>query len=276
MRRCGMALFMDLPLARRLERTEGAVATSFTAVRQRLAPQLGATWHDFDGTYAVFDGADSPMTQTFGLGVFAPAAPETLSAVEAFFAQRGADTMHEVSPLAGVEAIHRLADRGYRPIELSTVLVREIDDSSAPAASGLRVRAIEDADREAWVETSVRGWSADPAVAHMIETIAETAVRNPAMVHFVVERDGAAIATASLGIHDGVALLAGASTIPSGRGLGAQGVLLAARLVEARARGCDAAMIVAAPGSTSQRNAERRGFHVAYTRTKWRLARAAA
>lgn len=32
-------------------------------------------------------------------------------------------------------------------------------------------------------------------------------------------------------------------------------------------------MLVAEPGSNSQRNAERNGFRVAYTRTKWRLAR---
>ena len=30
-------------------------------------------------------------------------------------------------------------------------------------------------------------------------------------------------------------------------------------------------MIVAQPGSGSQRNAERNGFRIAYTRTKWRL-----
>jgi hypothetical protein len=48
-------------------------------------------------------------------------------------------------------------------------------------------------------------------------------------------------------------------------------MLLAARLAEARQRGCEIAMMVTEPGSTSQRNAERRGFRVAYTRTKWRL-----
>ena len=35
--------------------------------------------------------------------------------------------------------------------------------------------------------------------------------------------------------------------------------------------GCDVAMMVAHPGSDSQRNAERKGFRIAYTRTKWRL-----
>jgi hypothetical protein len=36
--------------------------------------------------------------------------------------------------------------------------------------------------------------------------------------------------------------------------------------------GCDLAMMVAAVGSDSQRNAERNGFRIAYTRIKWRLS----
>jgi hypothetical protein len=36
--------------------------------------------------------------------------------------------------------------------------------------------------------------------------------------------------------------------------------------------GCDLAMMVTQPGSESQRNAERNGFRIAYTRTKWHRA----
>ena len=35
--------------------------------------------------------------------------------------------------------------------------------------------------------------------------------------------------------------------------------------------GCDLATMGAEPGSASQRNAERSGFRIAYTRTKWSL-----
>jgi GNAT superfamily N-acetyltransferase len=266
-------MFMDLALSRRVERLEGMVSTTFSETNQRTAPQLGHQWRDFDGTYAIFDGADSPMTQTFGLGLWSPTTAEQLTAIEAFFTDRGADTMHELSPLSGVECSALLAERGYRPHELSTVLVQSLDASLDAPASDLRVRIAETADHPAWIETSVSGWAADPLFAPLMRAMATTAAANHAMVHFLVERDGAPIATGSLGVHDGVALLAGASTIPSGRGLGAQAMLLAARLGEARRRGCDLAMMVTTPGSTSQRNAERRGFRVAYTRTKWRLAR---
>lgn len=264
---------MDLDLGRRLERAEGAAGVAFVEVRQRIEPGLGLDWQDFDGTYAMFDGVESPMTQTFGLGMFAPVSANRLSAIEEFFSRRGADTMHEVSPLAGVTTFGLLADRGYMPIELSTVLVQALDrDVEFEAPPGLRARECELAELDVWVETSVAGWSDMPEVAHLIGSIARAASRNPLAVNFLAERDGVAIATGSLVIHDRVALLAGASTIPSGRGGGAQGALLAARLTAARRRGCDVAMMVASPGSTSQRNAERRGFRVAYTRTKWRLA----
>lgn len=51
----------------------------------------------------------------------------------------------------------------------------------------------------------------------------------------------------------------------------AQTALLRARLRYAADRGCTVATVGALPGSQSQRNAEKQGFRVAYTRTKWQL-----
>lgn len=266
-----MALFMDVELARRLERTEGAVGASFLEASLRVRPEPAGAWHDFDGIYAIFDGIDSPMTQTFGLGLHGPVTPASVSAIEAFFEARGTATVHEVSPLAEVATHALLVDRGYRPIELSTVLMQELPPRALELpTSSLRVRLAEPADRDAWIETSVTGWSQDPEITLVIRSLSEIAFENRSMLHFLIERDGAPVATASLGVHEGVALLAGASTIPSARGLGAQALLLAARLAEAHRRGCALAMMVTAVGSTSQRNSERRGFRIAYTRSKWR------
>ncbi len=265
-----MPLLMDRLMARRLERAEARVGVSCVEVRQRETPEVAAVWHAFGGTYAIFDGATSPMTQSFGLGLFEPVTRDGMAELEAFFHARGAPANHEVSPLAGIETFALLVERGYRPIELGTVLVQRIAEPLEPRpAPGLAVRVCEGDDRAAWVDASVAGWSDDPAVASVIRSFVEIASRNRSMVHFVVEHGGTAVATGSLGIHDGIALLAGASTIPDARGRGAQSLLLTARIAEARRRGCDVALMVATPGSTSQRNAERRGFQVAYSRTKW-------
>ena len=55
---------------------------------------------------------------------------------------------------------------------------------------------------------------------------------------------------------------------------GLQGALLQERMRYAFEHGCDLAMMVAQAGSESQRNAERKGFRVAYTRIKWQLTAA--
>jgi GNAT superfamily N-acetyltransferase len=152
------------------------------------------------------------------------------------------------------------------------VLIQPIRDLAAAA----NVRAIDPAvEGQVFVDTAVAGWSTDPSVLAFIREVAEHAIKNRRMTHYLVEHDGAAVATGSLGIDGDIALLAGASTIPAARGRGAQAALLATRLADARRRGCTMAMIVASVGSTSQRNAEREGFRVAYTRTKWRRPRVA-
>lgn len=86
----------------------------------------------------------------------------------------------------------------------------------------------------------------------------------------LAEIGGQAIGAGGLTIHQGVALLAGASTGPEARRQGAQNALLHARLQFAAEQGCDVAMMCALPGSASQRNAERHDFRIAYTRIKWR------
>lgn len=266
-----MTLFMDRALARSLERTEGAINAAFVEARARSSPALGATHREVDGTLLMFDGPDSPMTQSFGLGLSEQVSAGSLAGMEAFFESRGAPVHHEVSPLAGIQTFRLLAERGYRPIELTTVLVQPLDASLEPPAleGGLSVRAARPEDAERWIETSVAGWGERAEVTDPIRDIATVALASLATVNFLVEREGLAIATGSLGIQGNIALLAGASTVPDHRGLGAQRALLRVRLAEAKRRGCEIAVMGAEPGSTSQRNAERNGFRVAYTRVKW-------
>jgi hypothetical protein len=88
---------------------------------------------------------------------------------------------------------------------------------------------------------------------------------------FIAELDGKPISTGTLFVYEDVAFLAGASTVPGERKKGAQNALLAARLRYAAERGCKIAMMGASPGSQSQMNAEKNGFRIAYTRTKWQL-----
>ena len=270
-------LFSDRALAQRLERTEARANAAFVEARARSEPGLGACWTDVAGTWAMFDGAGSPLTQTFGLGLFEPVGDHELSLLEAFFHSRGADVFHEVSPMADPGLLALLTARGYVPLEFSSVLTRAteapIDDAPRDLASGVvTVRAIDARDAMVWCETSVNGWRSEgEELAEFVRQFGALSSQAAGTTCFLAEQQGVPIGAAAMSIFGDVALLAGASTVPAGRRQGAQRALLAARLRHAAAAGVPLAMMAAAPGSASQRNAERQGFRMAYTRLKWRL-----
>ncbi|HVT05135.1 MAG TPA: GNAT family N-acetyltransferase [Thermoanaerobaculia bacterium] len=266
--------FIDINLARRIERAEGKTNADFVTTRARLFPSSGAGMLERGGAYALFDGADSPLTQTFGLGVFSEPTNEDLEAIESFFQERGGPVHHEVSPLAAKSTLELLNSRGYEPFEFTSVLIRPVDAPlavSRPDKARLTVRIAGKEEAGLWSEKAAEGWGATPDLAEFLKEIGGITVASRDAIPYFCEVDGQPIATATLCIQDGVAILAGASTVPAHRNQGAQLALLEARLRLAAERGCDLALMGAEPGGPSQRNAERQGFRIAYTRLKWRL-----
>lgn len=277
----------DLALSRRLEGAEGAANAASVDARARLQPGVGATWADVRGTLAMFDGPGSFLTQSFGFGTRGEASEEALDELEAFFHARGAAPMHEVSPIADPAVLALFAARGYRVAELTSILWQPLaggvahgTDASrathdrgvdAAAASPVQVRIARGDDTARWADTSARGWGDQPGAADFVRDFAPIAAAAAGTDCFLAEVNGEPAGAGSLAMHDGVAILAGASTVPAFRGRGVQKALLQARLAHAAASGCDLAAMGALPGSASQRNAERQGFRIAYTRLKWWL-----
>ena len=257
----------DVALSRRLERCEAKTNAAMVTARGLLHPESGASFIERAGAYAMFDSAGSPLTQTFCLGLFETPAEEDLDALEEFFVTREAPMFHEVSPLAHSETLVLLSRRGYRPVELTTILYRPL----APVArtSDVQTRIAGPGEHDLWGATSAQGWSEYPELAEFMLDLGRVTAMSRGTYAFLAEIDGTPVATGALAMHDGVAILAGASTIPSERKRGAQRALLEARLQYAFENGCDLATMGALPGSASQRNAERQGFRIAYTRIKW-------
>jgi len=249
----GAMIFADFELAKRLERAEGFACVQFAAARKNAFPECNSDWMRCAGADVVFDGVDAPTTQTFGLGLFEELTPGAMDEIERFFSERGAAVMHEVSPLAGVATFDLLAVRGYRPIEISNVLFRTVENPESTERDDIRVRVIAADEAELWAAVSARGWTHE----------------HPELKEFV-EQMGV-LMVGGLSLYEGVALFAGAATVPEMRRRGLQGALLEARMRYALEHGCDLAMMVAEAGSESQRNAERQGFRVAYTRMKWKV-----
>ncbi|MBC7804554.1 MAG: GNAT family N-acetyltransferase, partial [Akkermansiaceae bacterium] len=237
--------FADRDLARRLERTEANAAARFVEARARVFPQSGAGWMEVAGAFALYDGIDSPVTQTFGLGLFDPVTPGVLDEIEHYFAARGAPVIHEVCPLAGVALAALLHERGYLPVEFTSVMYRPIHADTGHAqthgGSEVTVRVTGPAEADVWADTSAGGWGAVPGASEFLRDIGAINAAREDAVCFLAEMGGKPIAAAALCVSsgEGVAQMAGACTLPGARRRGAQLALLAARMRHGAARGCD-------------------------------------
>jgi len=139
----------------------------------RIDPASGAIWKTAGGTSAMFAGVGSPITQTFGLGMHQPLIDTDLDAIERFFTSRGSAVLHEICPLAGVEVSAKLAGRGYKPVELSSVLFRTIDTTTrVEGNSTLTVRKIDRNEAALYGKVSALGWSEHPELMPYIEGFA--------------------------------------------------------------------------------------------------------
>ena len=102
------------------------------------------------------------------------------------------------------------------------------------------------------------------------EALANAAARTGGRFYFVAVQDRP-VAGAILTVRGRTGYLAAAATLPDFRGRGYQGALIAARVAAAAEAGCDLVVATADFASVSQRNLERAGLRVAYTKPVLRL-----
>jgi GNAT superfamily N-acetyltransferase len=262
--------FIDRSFAHRLELTDAHGGVAFARANADLFSESGATAEPFAGGWAIFAGVDSPVTQAFALGLGGPVEEDEIARMEDFFHSRGAATNVELCPYADISIVDIFRKRGYSLSEFSNVFVRELapEDAQLSFNDAVRVRHPESHEARLWAETVARGFMPEGELPQMMIDLMSTSLHSAVGAFFLAEIDGQIAGGGVLTIHDGVASLGGASTLPAFRNRGAQTALLRARLAFAAAQGCDIVMVTTLPGSTSQRNVERQGFRVVYTRSK--------
>jgi len=252
-------VFADAALARRLEAAEAMNARLCTG-----SPP-GAAFLDIAGGCAIFVGADSPLTQAVGLGLNGPVTEADLDSIEAFFRSREANVSIDLCPLADPGLLEILGSRGYRATEFNNVLVKRI--AGAQIVLAPRIRRALAGEYDLWSHTVGRGFfdQGDLTTAEMDVGRAIFSMQG-ALCYLAVSPAGEPAGGGALAVRDGLATLFADSTIAAFRRQGFHRELIAARLNEAIALGCDMATASTMPGSTSQRNYERLGFEVVYTK----------
>ena len=262
--------FIDNAFARRLESCEEMPQVLYARVFRETRPEIGAAEEEICGGHMVFAGLGSPIGRATGIGFEQPLTAQDLDRIEQFYRERGAPSQVDLTPLHEPAVFELFKERGYALAELNNVLYRQLDASDehfVPGADEYQIRRSAAAEAEtagAIVESAFFPDGAPEAFRGLITPLYQ--MRNALAFVATVAGEPVACGTGILIPEHGVFALCGAGTLAPYRGRGLQTALLRARMAAAWQNDCKYAVVVTQGGTTSQRNAERLGFRVAYSK----------
>ena len=259
--------FVNQALSYRLESAEWLPCLDLVDDLIRRKPELGAKRQMVAGGWMMYAGPHSPMNHMIGMGLQGPVSKEEFDQVENFYRRHNSVCEAVVSPYADASLLGHLGERGYRVTEWNSVLVRELSSGEHfdSDAGNIKIRAVGPDDARQWSEVVARGFADIAAVSPDLFVPFASAANSICFVAWVNDK-AVGGAGGSVFPREGIAPFYGASTLPEYRNRGVQNAFFQARLEAAMAAGCQLAVVSTLPGSVSQRNAERNGFRLAYTK----------
>jgi ribosomal protein S18 acetylase RimI-like enzyme len=252
------------------------MCAEFADVAARARPASRVLVRPLAGGLAVYAGPGAPMNKVIGLGLGEPLEEAVLEDVEKEWAAREEPVRVELSTLDDGAIARLLTSRGYRLLGFENVLGRALGatDVGAPPVAGLAIHHMAPDDIDLWMEVTIDGFAhADDGPLptenpphDVLEGIFRDMSGVPGFRRYLATVKAVAVAAASMRIDGSLAQLTGAATLPAFRRRGLQTALTLHRLADARAAGCDLAVVTTAPGSKSQENSQKRGFELLYAR----------
>ena len=261
--------FVDQAFARRLESCEEMPQVMYARLFQKTRPEIGAAEEEICGGHMIFAGLGSPIGRATGVGLDRPFTSDDLDRVEQFYRAHKAPAQVDLCSMHRPEVFELFKARGYAIAELNNVLYRKLDaeEKFPPLPPGCEIRRSlpEEGDRAGAI---VEGAFFPDGAPEAYQGLVAPFYQMERALAFVASIDGKLVAcgTGLVIPEHRVFALCGAGTLAEFRGRGLQTALLRARMAAAVEGGCEYAVVVTNGGTPSQRNAERLGFRVAYSK----------
>lgn len=226
---------------------------------------------EISGGAACFSGFDSYLSQVVGWG-FATQ-PKQFKAeiehIEHFYKTQGhARVDIELCPFVGNELTVFLSARGYGVSEVNNVSALNLKNYEPVvcALEPFEIREVAFAELGEWATRVAQGFGYPEARTQFFRYVQANGVKA-----FAVYEHELIVAGAVVAMHGAFCDLGVTSTLAAYRGMGLQKKLLHARLNFAKAQGLSWAIVTTEPGTVSDANVQKIGFHCAYTRIKMTL-----
>lgn len=225
-------MFTDLNLARRLEEAESFAAEACARALSRRDPAADVAIEDVAGGRSVFMGVGSPLTESKAIGLHGPVTEADLDRMEAVFFSRGDASRVVVCPLADPSLIDGLAGRGYRLAGFEDILALPLghDDSEDSQLPNIDIRPIESKDHDLYARVVGPNFVGPGGSLEDTLSLMRTMLDMEHARPFLALMEGVPVGGGAALIHEGLALLAGAATLPPFRNRGVHAALHHARI----------------------------------------------
>ena len=261
--------FLTAADARRIEAAEEYGALRYAQAMKPVRPEWGTAWEEFCGGHLVFVARRSPVGRAHGLGFAGKITPQDIEQVEKFYFDHESDAQVDVCPYADPSLFESLNQRSFQVAEFNQTLARWIrrdETFDQPLRPGIEIRHVRQDEAKQWSNLSARVFFAEHAPQYADFFLPWAAPEHPLSLAAFADGQMVACAGGLLVPEYRMAGFFGAATLPEFRGRGIQTAFMRERLRLAQQAGCDLAVTLTMPGTTSQRNVERAGFRVAYTK----------
>jgi hypothetical protein len=143
------------------------------------------------GGYAVYCGANSPVTQAAALGLHGPVARAEFDRLEEFNFTRSEPARLETCPMADASLFEIYGERGYRVTEFSNVMARPVGmDSAWMPPEDVKIRRVTREEVDAWTLTVAQSFAEHFRVTHELLSVMKMFALGRDMECYLARIDG--------------------------------------------------------------------------------------
>lgn len=204
------------------------------------------------------------MNRVMGLW---PEDADRVPEIASFYRRLGVRPWFELAPSAEFDRLAAaLASEGAAQIGFQAVLYGRAEQAVAASESAVQVAEVGPGGARETADLLLAGNEVQGADRRLHDAWGT----NECWRFYVARMGEVPAGAALLRVEEGLGLLAGAATVPALRRRGVQRALIARRVADAAAAGCELVSALTGFASQSHRNLEAAGLRVAYTKAVWR------
>ncbi|MFA1821824.1 GNAT family N-acetyltransferase [Virgibacillus oceani] len=267
-----MSFVLTEHLARRIEQSEiDALESRLKAVKEIDGNPMDVEIQRF-GSATAFSVKNIPGPSFNTVKGISEDDTEHIDSILDFYSNRQIPARFEITPAqSSTKLLKFLSDKGYFQCGFHTALCGALSNKLIlnSTDASVSIRELEQNEFDIFGDIYTKGFNMPSFLNEHIAQNNKVLHNNKHWTFYIASVKGVPAGVGVLFEYDGIGTLAASATIPALRNIGVHNSLLLKRLQQANQHNCHLIVGQAAYGSVSQKNMERVGMKIAYTKAIW-------